>query len=108
MTAQLFSPSHIVAIDLADVRLEAARKFGADIVVNITRDDPAFVIDELTGGLGADVVMEAVGLPQPFEQAVRLGPPRRACRQYRCARRTGDLASGGHLDQEPDHHHRTG
>ena len=34
MTAQLFSPSHIVAIDLADSRLEAARKFGADTVVN--------------------------------------------------------------------------
>lgn len=75
MTAQLFSPSHIVAIDLADVRLEAARKFGADIVVNIARDDPAFVVNELTGGLGADVVMEAVGLPQTFEQAVRLVRP---------------------------------
>ncbi|KDE98308.1 alcohol dehydrogenase [Mycolicibacterium aromaticivorans JS19b1 = JCM 16368] len=75
MTAQLFSPSHIVAIDLAESRLEAARKFGADMMVNSGRDDPAAVIGELTGGLGADVVMEAVGLPQTFEQAVRLVRP---------------------------------
>ena len=75
MTAQLFSPSHIVAIDLADSRLEAARKFGADIVVNSGRDDPALIIGELTGGLGADVTMEAVGRPQTFEQAVRLVRP---------------------------------
>jgi alcohol dehydrogenase len=75
MTAQLFSPSHIVGIDLADSRLAAARKFGAAIVVNSGRDDPALIIGELTGGLGADVTMEAVGRPQTFEQAVRLVRP---------------------------------
>jgi len=75
MTAQLFSPSHIVAIDLADSRLEAARKFGADIVVNSGRDDPALIIGERTGCLGADVTTEAVGRPQTFEQAVRLVRP---------------------------------
>jgi len=75
MTAQLFSPSHIVAIDLADSRLAAARKFGADIVVNSGRDDPALIIGERTGCLGADVTMEAVGRPQTFEQAVRLVRP---------------------------------
>jgi alcohol dehydrogenase len=72
MTARLFSPSHIVAIDIAESRLEAARKFGADIVVNNGRDDPGNVIAGLTGGLGADVTMEAVGTPQTFELAVRL------------------------------------
>jgi alcohol dehydrogenase len=75
LTARLFSPSHIVAIDLADSRLDAARKFGADIVVNSGRDDPQAVIAELTGGLGADVTMEAVGTPQTFELAVRLVRP---------------------------------
>ena len=75
MTARLFSPSHIVAIDVADSRLEAARKFGADIVVNSGDEDPWQVIAELTGGLGADVTMEAVGIPQTFEQAVRLARP---------------------------------
>lgn len=75
LTARLYSPSHIVAIDLADTRLEAARTFGADIVVNSARDDPAAIIAELTGGLGADVTMEAVGRAETFEQAVRLVRP---------------------------------
>ena len=38
--ARLFSPSHIVAIDLADARLEAAKQFGADVIVNNGREDP--------------------------------------------------------------------
>jgi alcohol dehydrogenase len=75
MTARLYSPSHIVSIDLADSRLEAARKFGADVVVNSGHDDPWPVIAELTGGLGADVTMEAVGISQTFDQAVRLVRP---------------------------------
>jgi alcohol dehydrogenase len=64
-----------VAIDVADARLEAARKFGADIVVNSADQDVRLLIDELTGGLGADVAMEAVGLPETFEQAIRLVRP---------------------------------
>nr|WP_090345964.1 zinc-dependent alcohol dehydrogenase family protein [Mycolicibacterium malmesburyense]CRL78535.1 alcohol dehydrogenase [Mycolicibacterium malmesburyense] len=72
LTAKLYSPSHIVAIDMADSRLEAARKFGADVVVNNGRDDPQAVIAEMTGGLGADVTMEAVGVPETFELVVRL------------------------------------
>lgn len=74
-TSRLYSPSHVVVIDRADSRLEAARKFGADVIVNSGRDDPEAVIAELTGGLGADVTMEAVGIPETFEQAVRLVRP---------------------------------
>ena len=75
MGARLFSPSHIVAIDLADSRLEAAKQFGADVIVNNSREDAAAIIAELTGGLGADVSIEAVGVPATFEQAVRLARP---------------------------------
>jgi len=75
MGARLFSPSHIVAIDLADSRLDAAKQFGADVVVNNTREDAAAIIAELTGGLGADVSVEAVGVPATFEQAVQLARP---------------------------------
>ncbi|MDQ1491110.1 MAG: alcohol dehydrogenase, partial [Actinomycetota bacterium] len=75
MGARLFSPSHIVAIDLADSRLEAAKQFGADVVVNNSREDAEAVVAGLTGGLGADVTIEAVGLPATFEQAVRLARP---------------------------------
>ena len=75
MGAHLFSPSHIVAIDLADSRLEAAKQFGADVVVNNSREDAVAIIAELTGGLGADVSIEAVGTPATFELAVRLARP---------------------------------
>ena len=75
MGARLYSPSHIVSIDLADSRLDAAKHFGADVVVNNGREDPAAVVRELTGGLGADVTMEAVGVPPTFELAVDLVRP---------------------------------
>jgi alcohol dehydrogenase len=52
MGARLFSPSHIVAIDLADTRLDAAKQFGADVVVNNTKEDAVAVVAGLTGGLG--------------------------------------------------------
>jgi alcohol dehydrogenase len=77
--AQLFSPSHIVAIDLSDARLEAAKRFGADVIVNNSRQDPLRVIRDLTGDLagrlGADVSIEAVGVPDTFEMAVKLIRP---------------------------------
>jgi alcohol dehydrogenase len=44
-------------------------------VVNSGREDPEAVIAELTGGLGANVTMEAVGTPQTFELAVKLARP---------------------------------
>jgi alcohol dehydrogenase len=75
MGATLFSPSHIVAIDLADSRLDAAKQFGADVTVNNSREDPLEIINGLTGGLGADVAIEAVGLPATFELATTLIRP---------------------------------
>jgi len=75
MGARLFSPSHIVAIDLADTRLEAAKQFGADVTVNNGRQDPLEAIRELTGGFGADVAIEAVGVPPTFELATTLIRP---------------------------------
>jgi alcohol dehydrogenase len=75
MGARLFSPSHIIAIDKADARLEAAKHFGADIVINNDREDPLEIIRELTGGLGADVSIEAVGVPATFELAAALIRP---------------------------------
>jgi alcohol dehydrogenase len=75
MGSYLLSPSHIVAIDLADSRLEAAKQFGADVTVNNSREDALAVIRSLTGGLGADVTIEAVGVPATFELAVALSRP---------------------------------
>jgi alcohol dehydrogenase len=73
--AKLHSPSHVVAIDLAAGRLDAAKQFGADIVVNSRGDDPVERVMELTDGLGADVAIEAVGVPETFELCTRLVRP---------------------------------
>jgi alcohol dehydrogenase len=71
----LFSPSHIIAIDLADSRLEAAKQFGADLIVNNGRENPVAIVQALTDGLGADVAIEAVGTPATFELATELIRP---------------------------------
>src|SRR5207342_2094345 len=65
----------VVAIDLADSRLEAAKSFGADVTVNNSREDAVAVVQSLTGGLGADVAIEAVGTAATFELATRLIRP---------------------------------
>ncbi len=75
LTARLFSPSHIIAIDLADTRLDAAKQFGADVTINPSREDAASRIAGLTDGLGADVTIEAVGAAETFETCTRLVRP---------------------------------
>ncbi|RDI68281.1 zinc-dependent alcohol dehydrogenase family protein [Nocardia pseudobrasiliensis] len=69
-TARLYSPARIIAVDLADSRLSAAHKLGADVIVNSGRDNALDIVRELTDGLGADVAIEAVGIPETFETAV--------------------------------------
>lgn len=73
-TARLFTPARIVVVDLAEARLEAARSLGADVTVSADAGPEELVMD-LTDGLGADVVMEAVGLPETFEQCARMVRP---------------------------------
>jgi alcohol dehydrogenase len=75
ITARLYSPAHIVVVDKAESRLQAAKMFGADTTVLAGTDDPLATVQALTGGLGADVVMEAVGTPQTFELCTTLVRP---------------------------------
>jgi alcohol dehydrogenase len=75
LTAKLFTPGRIVAIDLADSRLEGAKRFGADTTINNSREDAVAAVMELTDGLGADVAFEAVGVPDTFELAAALVRP---------------------------------
>jgi alcohol dehydrogenase len=75
MTAKLFTPGKILAIDLADARLEQAVEFGADAVVNNGREDAVARVLELTDGFGADVAIEAVGVPETFELCAELIRP---------------------------------
>ncbi|MYR02686.1 MULTISPECIES: zinc-dependent alcohol dehydrogenase family protein [unclassified Streptomyces] len=73
-TARLFSPERIIAVDLAPARLEAARRFGADAVAEV-HEAPHQLVADLTDGLGADVAIEAVGVPDSFELCTRVVRP---------------------------------
>jgi alcohol dehydrogenase len=75
LTARLYTPGQIVAIDLADSRLEGAQRFGADVTINNSSEDAVARVMELTDGLGADCAFEAVGVPQTFELATDLVRP---------------------------------
>jgi S-(hydroxymethyl)mycothiol dehydrogenase len=67
--ARLAGATTIVAVDVDDRKLEWAKGFGATHTVNSKNTDPVQAIRDLTGGNGADVVVEAVGRPQTYEQA---------------------------------------
>ncbi|MFE3456419.1 S-(hydroxymethyl)mycothiol dehydrogenase [Nocardiopsis aegyptia] len=67
--ASLAGASRIIAVDLEERKLDWARSFGATHTVNAREQDPVEAIRELTGGFGADVVVEAVGRPETYEQA---------------------------------------
>jgi alcohol dehydrogenase len=75
LTARLYTPGRIIAIDLAESRLEGARRFGADTTINNGLEDAVDRVMELTDGLGADVAFEAVGVPATFELAAELIRP---------------------------------
>ncbi len=70
-TARLFTPSQVVVVDPTATRRERALKFGADLA--LSPDDPVeSTILELTDGRGADVAIEAVGIPSTFELCIDL------------------------------------
>jgi S-(hydroxymethyl)mycothiol dehydrogenase len=67
--ARLAGASKIIAVDVDDRKLEWAKGFGATHTINSSGTDPVTAIQELTGGFGADVVIEAVGRPETYKQA---------------------------------------
>ncbi|MBB2909650.1 S-(hydroxymethyl)mycothiol dehydrogenase [Streptosporangium becharense] len=67
--ASLAGASKIIAVDVDDRKLGWATDFGATHTVNSRQSDPVEAIRELTGGFGADVVIEAVGRPETYKQA---------------------------------------
>ncbi len=69
MGARLAGATRIIAVDVDNRKLEWARELGATDVVNSRAGDPVERIRELTGGFGADVVIEAVGRPETYQQA---------------------------------------
>jgi alcohol dehydrogenase len=67
LTAQFYSPAEIIMIDLDDARLAVARRFGATATINSGDGQAAAAVMKLTGQLGVDTAIEAVGVPATFE-----------------------------------------
>ncbi len=67
--SRIAGASKIIAVDIDDAKLELAKTFGATHTVNSMNVDAVEAIRELTDGNGVDVAIEAIGLPQTYEQA---------------------------------------
>ncbi|MFI1347350.1 S-(hydroxymethyl)mycothiol dehydrogenase [Streptomyces lydicus] len=66
--ASIAGARRVIAIDLDDGKLDAAERFGATDTVNSRGTDPVEAVRSLTGGHGADVVIDAVGRPETYRQ----------------------------------------
>ena len=66
LTAQFYSPSQIIMIDLDENRLAVAKRFGATATVNSADGGAVAQVMKLTGGRGVDAAIEAVGIPATF------------------------------------------
>jgi L-iditol 2-dehydrogenase len=72
LTVKKIGATKAIVIDLVNERLDFAQKLGADVTINSGNENVEARIKELTGGYGADVAIEAIGLPATWEQALRL------------------------------------
>lgn len=75
-SARLFGPSTVISVDTLDYRLDVAKKLGADYVINASIQNAAEEVKRITGGKGADVAIEAVGVIETFDgcvDSVKLG-----------------------------------
>lgn len=75
LTAQFYSPGLLIVIDQDENRLEVAKQFGADYGIDFREVNPVEIVNGLTQGKGADVVIEAVGVPESFELCQSLVAP---------------------------------
>src|SRR5436189_3235878 len=75
LPAKLCTPGRIVAIDPAPARLDKALELGADVAIDNSIEDAVERVMALTDGLGADVAIEAVGIPETFELCADLVRP---------------------------------
>ncbi|MDL2233378.1 alcohol dehydrogenase catalytic domain-containing protein [Ruminococcaceae bacterium OttesenSCG-928-L11] len=64
------NPGRFIVLDMNDMRLEKAKAFGADLVMNPGKEDVVQKIQELTGGYGCDVYIEATGHPSSVHQGL--------------------------------------
>lgn len=67
---KLRNPKLLIVLDMVDARLAKAREFGADVVINPSREDVVARVLELTGGWGCDVYLEVTGHPSAVQQGL--------------------------------------
>ncbi|MBT1001698.1 S-(hydroxymethyl)mycothiol dehydrogenase [Paenarthrobacter sp. DKR-5] len=67
--AALAGATTVIAVDIDERKLQKAQELGATHTVNSKETDPVKAIQDLTGGFGADVVIDAVGRPETYKQA---------------------------------------
>ena len=67
--SRLKGAHQVVVVDVMNGKLDLARSLGADIVINSKEEDPVARVTEITGGRGADVVVEAAGTAESFNAA---------------------------------------
>lgn len=67
LTAQLYSPSEVIMVDVDDNRLAMAKELGATHTINSAKEDPVARILEITAQRGVDCAMEAVGLEPTWD-----------------------------------------
>jgi len=72
LTARRMGADKIIISDMIDERLQLASKLGADETINAGQEDTAEKTKKLTDRYGADVVIEAIGLPATWEQALKM------------------------------------
>jgi threonine dehydrogenase-like Zn-dependent dehydrogenase len=70
--AKAKSPAKVIALDMSDEKLELARLSGADITINISKEDPVAAVKALTEGYGADIYLEGSGHPSAVIQGLSL------------------------------------
>jgi len=70
--AKKMGAERVVITDLVDERLQVAEELGADKTINVKSEDPVKEVREFTNGYGADLVIEAIGLPATWEQALKM------------------------------------
>ncbi|KAF4966172.1 hypothetical protein FSARC_6131 [Fusarium sarcochroum] len=72
ITAQMYSPSKIIAIDMDEARLDVAKKLGATDAIISAKEGVVEQVKKLTDGKGCDSVIEAVGVPTTFDLCQQL------------------------------------
>jgi 2-desacetyl-2-hydroxyethyl bacteriochlorophyllide A dehydrogenase len=70
--AKALGASPVVLTGTRNTRLAIGKELGADRVINVTEEDPVEIVKRLTGGIGADYVIECAGTEETIDQAIHM------------------------------------